>query len=118
MKVHVSNKSQETIKFRVTLRPLETPCNVILPESFMTDTLYQNEYKCIGNFQKIDPSKPWTQVKVELEAVKKTYGQASGFSNGSAASGTDGKIFKALLVQASRSMYMTRITYRYLTQER
>jgi hypothetical protein len=40
MKVHVSNKSQETIKFRVTLRPLETPCNVILPESFMTDTLY------------------------------------------------------------------------------
>lgn len=29
---------------------------------------------------------------MEIEAVKKTYGSASGFSNGAASSGTDGKI--------------------------
>ena len=49
--------------------------NIILPESFLTDTLYPNEYKCVGYFQKIDPTRPWTEMKVEIEAVKKTYGQ-------------------------------------------
>ena len=59
----------------------------------MTDTLYSNESKCIGYFHKIDPSKPWSKIRVEIEAIKRVYGSSSGFSNNRTSyPSSDGKV--------------------------
>jgi len=53
MKVTVQNKTTDLVKYRVTLKssdPVSNECNVYLPESYLTDTLYMNESKCIGHF--------------------------------------------------------------------
>ena len=77
----VANKSHDTIKFRVTFKAAEgSNNNINLPHSFLTDTLYQSEFKYVGYFQKIDPTLPWPEINVEVQAIRKTYGQNSGFS--------------------------------------
>lgn len=76
LRVCVANKSTDTIKFRVTLTIAEgSNNNIILPHAFLTDTLYQSELKYVGYFQKIDPTQPWPEIKVEIQAIRKTYGQ-------------------------------------------
>ena len=88
LKVLVKNKSTDTIKVKVTLKQDESDqnqLNLYIPVSFISESLYQSETKCIGHFIKIDSTLPFTQLKIEIEATKKQNGAAApvGYSGSS-----------------------------------
>ena len=79
LRVAVTNKSAGKLKFRAKIEPEDYEnCNVIFYESSFKDLFYRSgDVKTVMHLQKINQNKPWTPLKVSVEAVSKEVAPAS-----------------------------------------
>ena len=68
LKVVVFNKTSSVHKVKVYMKGCT---NAKVPHSFLSAQLFATDSKVLGHFTKIDPTKPFEDVAIQLEVVDK-----------------------------------------------
>ena len=69
LKVQVTNREKKKVKVRLGITSVNGD-NIRLPLSTLKDRFYDSDTKCMVHLEKIDPRKPWGELKVNLEAIE------------------------------------------------
>ncbi len=73
MKVLVTNRDKRKVSVKVSFYTDDgEESNAYLPKSYFKERFYDSDTKYICHLMKIDPTKPWGNIKVKVEAVEKS----------------------------------------------
>ena len=67
LRVTAINKSKQKAKVIVSFKATPEEANARLPISFFKEELGETETRVIAHIIKIDPSKPWGDLKVDVQ---------------------------------------------------